>query len=112
MLSFLEVLRAFMNTVMYADREYSYISDIADKPAIEKNKIEPLQAVSLYDSLFTSISAFVTLATSRASPISTDLLLAVFSTVINSTLSTKGMSVSFDSSSRRVSSSSFRVDLF
>jgi hypothetical protein len=52
------------------------------------------------------------LALSKASPISTDLVLAVFKVSIRGTLSTKGISVSFESSERRVSSNSFKVALF
>jgi hypothetical protein len=47
MLSFLEVVKAFIKTVIYEESEYSYILSIVDKPEIEKNRIEPLQATSL-----------------------------------------------------------------
>jgi hypothetical protein len=47
MLSFLEVERAFMKTVMKEFREYSYISEILASPDIEKKRMAPLQAVSL-----------------------------------------------------------------
>ena len=36
-----------INTVIYEDREYSYILSIVESPEIEKNKIDPLQATSL-----------------------------------------------------------------
>mmetsp|Transcript_20740 Transcript_20740/g.31958 ORF Transcript_20740/g.31958 Transcript_20740/m.31958 type:complete len:252 (+) Transcript_20740:2008-2763(+) len=112
MLSFREVDRAFIKTVRYEDSEYSYISEIEDRPAIEKNRIDPLQATSLYCSLFSSMSALVALATSRACEISTDFCLAVFRVSMRGTLSTRGISVSLDNSSRRVSSRPLSVALF
>jgi len=112
MLSFLELARAFMNTVIYDEREYSYISDMADRPVIEKKRIDPLQATYLYYSLLFSISLLVSLATSRALPISTDLVFAVLSTSMRGTLSTRGISVSLESSLSRVSSRPLRVALF
>ena len=101
-----------MNTVIKDEREYSYISEMAESPEMEKKRIDPLHATSLYDSLLTSISAFVSLATSRALPISTDFVLAVFNTSMRGTLSTRGISVSLDNSDRRVSSRPFKVALF
>lgn len=86
--------------------------EICAKPCMEKKRMDPLQAVPLYDSLFCSISAVVIFAFSRAAEISTDLVLAVFNVSIKGTLSTNGTSVSFESSERSVSSSSFRVALF
>lgn len=108
------MVKEFIKTVMYEPREYSYIGLMAESPAIEKNKIEPLQATSLYASLFASISALVSLATSNASLISTDFYFAVFSTSISGTLSTKGMPESLDleSSVSSVSSRSLSVALF
>jgi hypothetical protein len=54
----------------------------------------------------------VTAASSRAAAISVDLDLAVLRVSMSSTLSTRGTSVSFESSERRVSSNSFNVVLF
>ena len=97
---------------MYELSEYSYISEIFDNPVIEKKRIEPLQATSAYELLFYSMSAFVIAAYSRACPISTDFVLASLRVSIRGTLSTRGISVSFESSDKRVSSRPFSVALF
>jgi hypothetical protein len=111
MLSFLADSNAFLNTVKYEDNEYSYISEIADRPYIAKKRIAPRFATSLYDSLLYSISASVILAFSSARDISIALDFAFSNVSIKGTLSTKGISVSFDNSLSKVSSRSFRVAL-
>ena len=110
--SFFEVSIAFMKTVRYMSREFSYMSEIAERPVNAKKRTAPRFATGLYDSLFCSISAVVTLAFSRASPIETDFSLASSRTFIRGSLSTRGTSVSFASSLNRISSNSLSYDLF
>ena len=105
--SFFEVSIAFMNTVRYISREFSYISDIAERPVKAKKSTAPRFATGLYDSLFCSMSAVVIFAFSRASPIETDFSLASSRTLINGSLSTRGTSVSLASSLSKISSNSF-----
>lgn len=97
---------------MYAFSEYSYISEICDSPKRAKQSIAPRFATPLQDSRLASILSEVCLAWIKAYSILTDLVLAISKVQISGTLSTSGISDSFDNSESKVSSSSFSSALF
>jgi len=87
------------------------MDEIDDKLVMQKKRIDPLLATWVYSCLLASIYALVSLATSRDSEISMDLVLAVSSTSMRGSLSTRGTSDFFESSLRSRSSSSLSSDL-
>jgi hypothetical protein len=66
-----------MKTVIYELSEYSYMSEIYDKPNRAKQRMAPRLATPLYDSRFASMLSEVILALMRACSILTDFVLAI-----------------------------------